>query len=288
MNKLLQSNGVFISLVLLLLNPHFVNNHAIAHSFGVSEGEIIEFSVEKKPERPDFTLGSSFPLGIDLQDIRALTQLTMNNFTLQAVFDPFPPEKTNFSIEILGLDEIAQVGIINVSQQVDSNSSHGLLEYQLSLNNSLGEPIISTDWHDWIRFIDSLSTTAYYNGKKIVKKSYDLTYQTFTTNLIIKPSIPSNLRLYINSVTINQSLCYFTQTGIQAYMVIISTYSIFLFGDFTSVTYYKYTGINSGLENISIPNEPFNPLQIILPVVGGIGIIIVTSLAIILLRKKLK
>ncbi|PWI47051.1 hypothetical protein CEE45_13840 [Candidatus Heimdallarchaeota archaeon B3_Heim] len=279
----------FIISVLFVNFPHFMNNRAVPNSFGVNQGENIEFAVIEKPERPEFTLGSSFPLGINISDIRALSILTMENFTLQPVFNPLPPENTNFTLKIIELEETSNIGKINVSYQVSENSSLGKDEYQLTLHNLLGEPFISTDWQEWIQVVDSLSTKDSVDGKKIEQVSYSLTDQTFKTSIIIKPIIPSNLRLYITGMRINQTLCYFTSTGIQAYLVIISTFSVRFFGDFTSVTYYKYMGTTSGVVgNISIPSDRFNPLQIIFPIVGGIGIFIISTLVIILLRKRLK
>jgi hypothetical protein len=255
----------------------------------VSEGDTLEFSIVNKPKRPEFTLGSSFPLGINISDIRALSILITDNFTLQPIFNPIPPESTNFTVSIVKLEETDNLGIVNISYQVSENISEGRSEYQLPLNNLFGEPIISTDWQNWIQLIDSLSVKSQINGKKVIKSEYTLTNQTFKTSIIFKPTIPDKLRFYITNVNVNQTICYYTNTGIQAYMAVISTYSIFFIGDITSVLCYKYVGENFGSnENISIITRPFNPLQIIIPAVGGMIILLSSILIILLIRKRLK
>ncbi|MHA1977016.1 MAG: hypothetical protein ACW98F_13875 [Candidatus Hodarchaeales archaeon] len=281
--------GCLIIFTLLMLGPQSIVNRANQTSFGVNEGEALEFGVIEKPERPSFTLGSSFPLGINISDIRALSRFTTNNFTLQPIFDPIPPENTNFTISIIELEETTGVAKVNISHQISENVSNGRNEYQILLNNLLGEPVISTNWQKWIQVVDSLSSKISIDGKEIVKSSSTLTNQTFKTTVIIKPSIPSKLRFYLTNVKVNQTLCYFTNTGIQAYMIVITTYSILFMGDFESVTYYKYVGENSELiENISLITKPFDLLQIILPIVGGMGLILTATLVIILLKRRLR
>ncbi len=289
MSKLHRVIGSLIITTLLLVNPHFIINRAGSNSFGVNEGEMLKFTSLDKPKRPGFTEGSDFPLGISLSDIRALSKLITDNFILQPIFDPFPPENTNFTVEIVELEESTREGTLNISSQVNENISDGRINYQLPLNNSLGEPVVSTDWQEWMLVIDSLAALSSIDGKKIIDYHYSLSEQTFKSSILFKSTIPNKLKLYLSSVKVNQTLCYDTSTGIQAYMIVITVFSIVLFGAFTSVSYYKYAGeFSESLDNISIITKPFDPLQIFLPILGGLGVVTISVLVLIILRKRLK
>jgi len=46
-------------------------------NYGVNEGEIFDYTVVEKPERPGFTEGMEFPSGMGMDDIDNLTQLRL-------------------------------------------------------------------------------------------------------------------------------------------------------------------------------------------------------------------
>jgi hypothetical protein len=248
-------------------------------NYGIIEGESFEFTVVEKPERPGFTEGMEFPSGMSMDEIDNLTQLRLKNFTLQPIFDNIPPKNSNFTIEIEKFPNNTHSGFINMT--------YNMTEHRFPINNSLGEPVITTDWAKWIQVLDRMKTLEYIYDKKIEEIHYELTNKTFKSTVIVKPEIPGSMRLYLTEMIINQTQCYITTTGIQAYMAIISSFCVRIFGSFTSVLFYRYLGDN-GSENISVPSNQFDPLQIIIPLIGSSVLIIGSTITLIFFIKKIR
>ncbi len=280
--KKVQIKTKFILIFVLTFNISLIKtSNATLQSYGVEEGQDLEFGVVQRPERPDFTQGMELPGGMDMEDIANLTQVRIDNFTLQPIFDTIPPRNSNFTIRIVSFPNDTNTGRINVS--------YNMTEYQLTIGNKLGEPIISRDWDLWIQVLDTLASKEYICDKKVELVEYELTNKTLTSTIILKPRVPSSMSLYLTGIKINQTQCYFTETGIQAYMAITTTFSVRIFGHFTSVLFYKYIGSESiAVTNIIVPTYDLDVLQIIIPIIVVVTIINLLIVFIITIRKRLK
>jgi hypothetical protein len=279
-----------VLIFILLINMSVVKaNNASIESYGVEEGELLKFAVIERPERPEWTQGMELPGGTTVEDFTKLGQIQLDNYTLQPVFESIPPKDNNFSVNIESLPNYTKQGVINVS--------YNTTDFMTPINNKLGEPIISRDWEMWIQVLEFLSSQEYVYDKKVESVDYKLTNKTLTSKIVFKPSIPSNMALFITKMTINQTQSYYISTGIQAYMAITTLTTMPFFGDFTSVLFYKYLPPDSGgftndsdeLTSINIPTNEFNVMQIILPLLGGTTIVVLVIIGTsYVIRRRLK
>ena len=118
---------------------------------------------------------------------------------------------------------------------------------------------------------------------------------SLTSTIIFEPEVPPSIGLLLTQIKINQTQCYFTNSGIQAYMVITTTFSVLLFGDFTSVLFYTYVEPESvdivNITNITKTNSPtiaLNISKVIIPIAGGVAMIVLAIVVFFVLRKRLK